>query len=115
MAGAGRWTLANAVWLRIVAGVLGVIVMLWGADVSVSRLFWSFVLIGALLALIQVLVGTGRSAAPPGDRDDTTTEPPEDTVPSAHHRRGIDTARAGPPTREEGDPRRSSTRDRSPE
>ena len=33
--GAGRWVAANAGWLRVVVGVLGVVVLLWGNDVSV--------------------------------------------------------------------------------
>ncbi len=85
VAGVGRWTLANAVWLRIVAGVLGLIVLLWGLDVSVSRLVWSTVLVAVLLALIQVLIGAGRSVgtpAAPGDEGDVPpAEPPADTVP----------------------------------
>jgi hypothetical protein len=82
VAGPGRWTLANALWLRIVAAVLGVVVLLWGANVSVSRLVWSVVLVGVLLAVIQVLVGTGRSAGSPGDEGDASpTEPPPDTAP----------------------------------
>jgi hypothetical protein len=72
-AGAGRWTLANATWLRIVAGVVGVVVLLWGNEASPTRLFWSVVVVLVLLAAIQVLVGVGRSVAgssagiPPGD------------------------------------------------
>src|SRR6478735_3719722 len=62
VAGAGRWTAANALWLRIVVGVLGVVVLVWGNDISVSRLFWSTVFVIVLLAVIQVLVGTGRAA-----------------------------------------------------
>jgi hypothetical protein len=57
VAGAGRWVASNARWLRVVAGVLGVVVLLWGNDVSLSRLFWSVVLVGVLLAVVQVLVG----------------------------------------------------------
>jgi hypothetical protein len=57
LAGAGRWVAPNARWLRVVAGVLGVVVLLWGNDVSLSRLFWSVVLVGVLLAVVQVLVG----------------------------------------------------------
>lgn len=79
VAGAGRWTAANAVWLRIVVGVLGLIVLLWGANVSVSRLLWSVVLVAVLLAAIQVLVGAGRPAVTP--HDEGPTEPPPDTVP----------------------------------
>jgi hypothetical protein len=82
VAPAGRWTLANAVWLRIVAGVLGFIVLLWGLNVSVSRLLWSFVVIGLLLVVIQVLVGTGRAAAAHPDVEGSPPdEPPPDTVP----------------------------------
>jgi hypothetical protein len=76
VAGTGRWTLANALWLRIVAGVVGVVVLLWGNNASVSRLFWSVVVVVVLLAVIQVLVGTGRAA---GGRSDHDGEP--DTVP----------------------------------
>jgi hypothetical protein len=56
-AGTGRWVASNARWLRVVVAVLGVVVLLWGNDVSLSRLFWSVVLIAVLLAVIQVLVG----------------------------------------------------------
>src|SRR5829696_4123764 len=55
--GAGRWVAANARWLRVVVGVLGVVVLLWGNDVSLSRLLWSVMLVGGLLAVVQVLVG----------------------------------------------------------
>jgi hypothetical protein len=57
VAGPGRWVAASARWLRVVVGVLGVVVLLWGNDVSLSRLFWSVVLVGVLLAVVQVLVG----------------------------------------------------------
>jgi hypothetical protein len=57
VAGAGRWIAANARWLRIVIAVLGVVVLLWGNDVSLSRLVWSVVLVGVLLAVVQVLIG----------------------------------------------------------
>lgn len=63
---AGRWVLANATWLRIAAAVVGVIVLLWGNEASPTRLFWSVVVVLVLLAVIQVLVGIGRSAATPG-------------------------------------------------
>lgn len=60
---AGRWTTANARWLRVVVGVLGPVVLLWGNDVSLSRLFWSLVLVVVLLGVVQVLVGTGGRPA----------------------------------------------------
>ena len=80
VAGAGRWTLANAAWLRIVAGALGVVVLLWGGNLTVSRLFWSFVLVSVLLALIQVLVGTGHTAGARGDDAEATPTEPEHTL-----------------------------------
>ena len=63
---AGRWVAANAGWLRIAVGLLGVVVLLWGNDVSLSRLFWSFALVVGLLAVVQVLVGAGREPVAPG-------------------------------------------------
>jgi hypothetical protein len=62
--GAGRWSTTNAAWLRVAVGVLGTFVLLWGNDVSLSRLFWSLVLVVALLAVVQVLVGAGGKRAP---------------------------------------------------
>jgi hypothetical protein len=62
--GAGRWTTANAQWLRIAVGLLGTVVLLWGNDASLSRLFWSLVLVVVLLGVVQVLVGAGRKPAP---------------------------------------------------
>lgn len=58
--GAGRWTTADAQWLRVAVGVLGTVVLLWGNDVSLSRFFWSLVLVVVLLGAVQVLVGAGR-------------------------------------------------------
>ena len=60
---AGRWVAANARWLRVAVGLLGVVVLLWGNDVSLSRLFWSLALVVGLLAVVQVLVGAGRATA----------------------------------------------------
>ncbi len=39
--GAGRWVAANARWLRVVIGVLGAVILLWGNDLTPSRLLWS--------------------------------------------------------------------------
>jgi hypothetical protein len=64
--GAGRWVVANVGWLRSVVVVLGVVVMLWGNDVSLSRLWWALALVLVLLALVQVLVGAGRAPAATG-------------------------------------------------
>jgi hypothetical protein len=58
--GAGGWVAANARWLRVAVGVLGAVVLLWGNNVSLPRLFWSLALVVVLLGVIQVLVGAGR-------------------------------------------------------
>ena len=78
--GAGRWVAANARWLRVVIGLLGAVVLLWGNDVSLSRLFWSLVLVVVLLAVVQVLVGAGGRAsastrAAAGDAETVTDDP----------------------------------------
>ena len=61
-AGAGRWIAANAGWLRYAAGALGAVVLLWGNNISESRLFWSLMLVVVLLMAIQVFVGVGRGS-----------------------------------------------------
>jgi hypothetical protein len=71
--GAGRWVAANARWLRVLIGVLGAVVLLWGNDISVSRLLWSLALVVVLLAVVQVLVGAGGDA-------ETGTDDPKDRV-----------------------------------
>jgi hypothetical protein len=80
--GAGRWVAANARWLRVAVGVLGAVVLLWGNDVSPTRLFWSLLLTVVLLGIVQILVGAGRGteaatavpAPADGDVQDATTE-----------------------------------------
>jgi hypothetical protein len=72
---AGRWVAPNARWLRVVVGLLGVVVLLWGNDVSLSRLFWSLALVVGLLAVLQVLVGAGRAIAA------SQPMPPAEAVP----------------------------------
>jgi hypothetical protein len=62
LGGAGRWVAANARWLRVAVGVVGVVVLVWGNDLSVSRLVWSLLLVVVLLAVVQVLVGAARGA-----------------------------------------------------
>jgi hypothetical protein len=73
--GAGRWTAANARWLRVAIAALGVVVLLWGNDISPSRLFWSFALVILLLVLVQVLVGAGRESAASRSAPPTQTAP----------------------------------------
>jgi hypothetical protein len=65
LVGAGRWVAANARWLRPLMGLLGVVVLLWGNDVSTSRLGWSLALVLVLLAILQVLAGAGRGEQQP--------------------------------------------------
>ena len=64
--GAGRWVAANVGWLRGAVGVLGVVVLIWGNDVSSTRFWWSLAFVLVLLALLQVLVGAGRAVAATG-------------------------------------------------
>ena len=89
--GAGRWVAANARWLRVAIGVLGAVVLLWGNDLSLSRLFWSLALVVVLLAVVQVLVGAGgrsgtSNRAPAGDpggpADDLTDRVPASVAPA---------------------------------
>jgi hypothetical protein len=85
--GAGRWVAANARWLRVVIGVLGVVVLLWGNDLSPTRLLWSAVLVLVLLAVVEVLIGAagrnGTSTRPPAGDAETVTDGPRDRVADA--------------------------------
>ena len=83
--GAGRWVAANARWLRVVIGLLGAVVLLWGNDLSVSRLLWSLALVVVLLALVQVLIGArgAVSARTPAGGVETVTDDPRDRVADA--------------------------------
>jgi hypothetical protein len=76
--GAGRWVGGNARWLRIVVGLLGLVVLLWGNNVSLSRMFWALALVVLLLSLVQVLVGVGRgsTSAPPAAKEEPPTPRP---------------------------------------
>ncbi len=58
---AGRWVAANIGWLRVAVVALGAVVLLWGNDVSTTRLWWSLALVLVLLAGLQVVAGAGRS------------------------------------------------------
>jgi hypothetical protein len=57
IAGPRRWVTANVRWLRVAIGILGALVLLWGNDISLSRLFWSLVLVGVLLAVVEIMKG----------------------------------------------------------
>lgn len=58
--GVGRWVAANATWLRVVAGVVGVVLLIWGNQATPTRLLWSTLAVVGLLIVIQVLVGVGQ-------------------------------------------------------
>jgi hypothetical protein len=77
---AGRWVAANAKWLRVAVGVLGAVVLLWGNDVSLPRLFWSLLLVVVLLGVVQVLVGAGPDAGALSPVPAAATSDPQDTV-----------------------------------
>jgi hypothetical protein len=82
--GAGRWVAANARWLRVVIGLLGALVLLWGNDVSLSRLLWSLILVIVLLAVVQVLIGagggTGAASPVPAAGNEAGTDDAQDAV-----------------------------------
>jgi len=73
--GVGRWVRPNAGWLRVVVVTLGAVVLLWGNDVTLTRLWWSLALVVLLLAALQILAGAGRAARTlqPGPPPQTTT------------------------------------------
>jgi len=60
---AGGWVAANTSWLRVVVVALGAVVLLWGNQATLTRLWWSLALVLFLLGCVQVLVGAGRSVA----------------------------------------------------
>lgn len=75
VAGTGRWVKANVGWLRIVIAAIGGVVLLWGNQVSEERLFWAMVVVLALLAIVQVLVGVGNASGARGHGTSTTDGP----------------------------------------
>jgi hypothetical protein len=56
----GGWVAANLSWLRVVGVAVGAVGLLWGNNVSLSRLWWSLALVLVLLACLQTLAGAGR-------------------------------------------------------
>lgn len=62
--GAGSWVAANVTWLRVAVVALGGVVLLWGNDVTMDRLWWSLALVLALLVVLQILAGAGRPREP---------------------------------------------------
>ncbi len=76
----GRWVAANTRWLRVAVGVLGAVVLLWGNDVSLSRLFWSLLLTVVLLGVVQVLAGAGRGTGAASPMPASVTGDAQDAV-----------------------------------
>jgi hypothetical protein len=72
---AGRWVADNLAWLRVAAVALGAVVLLWGNDVSLSRMWWSLALVLVLLCVFQVLIGASRRAETGGHA------PPSEAIP----------------------------------
>jgi len=97
--GAGRWVAANARWLRVVVGVIGVVVLLWGNDLSPTRLLWSLVLVVVLLAVVEVLIGAGgrngTSTRAPAGAAEPLTDDPEERIAETVGPGGIQTPPAG--------------------
>jgi hypothetical protein len=81
VSGAGSWVAANAAWLRIAVAVLGAVVLLWGNDMSLPTLFWSALVVAALLAVIQVLLGAGGSNRSRAATSSTNPELASDAAP----------------------------------
>ena len=74
VAGAGRFVQANVGWLRVVIGVLGVVVLLWGNQASEERLFWSVLLVVVLLMTVQILIGAAGGRRRPAIAAPATVE-----------------------------------------
>jgi hypothetical protein len=74
----GRWVAANRAWLRVVAVVLGLVVLLWGNEVSLERLWWSLATVVVGLAVVQILIGAGGDA-PEGEPIPPISPPVEGT------------------------------------
>lgn len=70
----GRWVAANIEWLRVVAFVIGVVVMLWGGQATPEQLFWAVVVTVLLFSLLQVLIGAGKA-----DPDESAAAKPPNT------------------------------------
>jgi len=75
-AGPGAWVVPNARWLRVAVVVLGGVVLLWGNNISESRLWWSTAFVVLLLMVVQVLVGAGNTSR------GTAATPVESGVPA---------------------------------
>lgn len=90
---AGHWVAGNARWLRVAVGVVGVVVLLWGNDISPSRLLWSLVLVLVLLAVIQVLIGADASA---GNGSNSPLPAAENAAPAGDTQESVGPSRTQP-------------------
>ena len=72
---AGRWVEANVRWLQAGAGAIGFVILFWGSDVTMSRLWWSLAVVLLLLVLLRVLVGAGHPPAAPRTIPDPDHDP----------------------------------------
>ncbi len=75
----GRFVAPNVKWLRVIVGLLGAVVLMWGNEISVHRLLWSAGLTLVLIAALEVLVGAGAVAA-------EVDAPPDELVTSSPNR-----------------------------
>lgn len=64
---AGRWIASNAVWLRVAVITLGAVALVWGNEITTTRLWWSLALVLVVLACLQVLIGAGRERTGPAE------------------------------------------------
>lgn len=63
VAGSGRWCAANQNWLRAAAVGVGIVILLWGNQVSPERLWWSLAVVLLGMTGLQVLIGAGSRSA----------------------------------------------------
>ena len=89
----GRWVAANAAWLRVAVVAVGAVVLLWGNNVTLSRLWWSLALV---LVLLAVPPGPGRSRTAPGATGSLGSRHGDDVVDGGY---GPDPARRLPAVR----------------
>ncbi len=59
-----KWVANHAKLVRYLIFGVGVVVLAWGNEMPPNRLMWSFLLVLALLAVVQVLVGATGSERP---------------------------------------------------
>ena len=73
---AGRWVEANVRWLQACAGAIGFVILFWGSDVTMTRLWWSLATVIVLLVLLRVLVGAAHPSPSSGTAPDPDSPRP---------------------------------------